>query len=234
MEFTNFTALTREDMEKRALEKYIMDFESVKEKLVYKLINTEKNRELLKDVPHVEFLDLSIVFQYIVSKDEEITVSILIHNAHMRLWKVSVEEVYRIARNNTQNLMGYEMLNMEDIVLEMMNMEKVCDLEDMGEMKELSHNTPMYVLTNKSRLFGAVCIIYPDLLKDFACAIKSGFYVIPSSVHEVILVPSEDTFEADEIRRMIKKINDTQVKPEEILSYSLYYFDKDKNKLLNL
>jgi hypothetical protein len=90
------------------------------------------------------------------------------------------------------------------------------------------------VLTNKSRLFGAVCIIYPDLLKDFACAIKSSFYVIPSSVHEVILVPSENTFEADEIRRMIKEINDTQVKPEEILSYSLYYFDKDKNKLLNL
>jgi hypothetical protein len=64
-----------------------------------------------------------------------------------------------------------------------------------------------------------------------AYSIGSGFYVIPSSIHEVIIVPSEDTYEADDIRNMIREINDTQVKVEEILSYSLYYFDKAQGKL---
>jgi hypothetical protein len=72
------------------------------------------------------------------------------------------------------------------------------------------------------------------LLNDLALSIGSGFYVIPSSVHEVIIVPSENTYESDDIKDMIREINDTQVKLEEILSYSLYYFDNTLRKLIKI
>jgi hypothetical protein len=202
-----------------------VDYNKVKDRIVYKLVNTEKNRGLLEDVPHVEFLDLSIVFQCIVSKNEDSIASILIHNAHMKLWNISLEEVYRTARDNTQRLLGYEITNMNDIL------EEILDGDEDLSMKELSEETLMYVITNKNRVDGAACIIYPDLLSDFALSLDSGFYVIPSSIHEVIIVPAEDMSEADDIKSMIREINDTQVKMEEILSYSLYYFDKYENKL---
>jgi hypothetical protein len=214
--------------------RYFLNYESVKEKIVYKLINTEKNKELLEDVPHVEFLDLSIVFQCLVSNEESSTASILIHNAHIKLWNISVEELYREARENTRKLQEYEIRDMNEIVSEIImtgGLDGFCEEED---MEELSESTPMYVLTNKSRIEGASCIIYPDLLKDFAFTIGKSFYVIPSSVHEVILVPADDTSEAGEIRNMIREINDTQVKVEEILSYSLYYFDKEEGRLLKV
>jgi hypothetical protein len=208
--------------------RYFVDYTKVKDRIVYKLINTEKNRELLEDVPHVEFLDLSIVFQCIVSKNEDSIASILIHNAHMKLWNISLEELYRTARDNTQRLLGYEITNMNDIL------EEILDCDEDFSMKELSEETIMYVITNKNRVDGAACIIYPDLLSDFALSLDSGFYVIPSSIHEVIIVPAEDMSEADDIKSMIREINDTQVKMEEILSYSLYYFDKYENKLFKV
>jgi hypothetical protein len=129
--------------------------------------------------------------------------------------------------------MGYEVKSMDDIITEMMLNNEVEDWGDDG-MKALSSGTPMYVLTNKTRIDGAACIVYPDLLDDFAYSIGSSFYVIPSSVHEVILVPAQGMDEAGELKRMIREVNDTQVKVEEILSYSLYYFDKDESKLLKI
>jgi hypothetical protein len=216
--------------------RYFVDYSKVKDRIVYKLINTEKNRELLEDVPHVEFLDLSIVFQFIVSQNEDSIASILIHNAHTRLWNISLDELYRTARENTQQLLGYEITNMNDILDEMLEKSEDDEGDEYGDsvMKELTVETPMYVISNKNRVDGAACIIYPNLLGDFALSLNSGFYVIPSSVHEVIIVPTEDTSEADDIRSMIREINDTQVELEEILSYSLYYFDKDENRLIRV
>jgi hypothetical protein len=215
--------------------KYFLDFEQVKDRIVYKLVNTDKNEELLKDVPHVDFLDLSIVFQCLVIKEEHSTASILIHNAHTKLWGVSVDELYRLARTNTQCLLGYSLKNMNEILGEIIQFDEIGEYDE-NAMKELTEksNVNMYILTNINRIDGAVCIIYPNLLNDLALSIGSGFYVIPSSVHEVIIVPSENTYESDDIKDMIREINDTQVKLEEILSYSLYYFDNTLRKLIKI
>jgi hypothetical protein len=214
--------------------RYFLDFDKVKERIVYKLVNTEKNKVLLEDIPHVDFLDLSIVFQCLVAKDDQSTATILIHNAHTKLWDVSTKELYSVARENTQRLSGYELKNMNDIVSEIIQMSDSEDLQEEFFDSGIPERNIMYILTNKNRVDGAACIIYPELLRDFAISLNSGFYVIPSSIHEVILVPAEDTEEAAAIRAMIREINDTQVKEEEILSYSLYYFDKDEGKLIRV
>lgn len=74
-------------------------------------------------------------------------------------------------------------------------------------------------------------MIYPRLLRDFADKIDSSFYIIPSSVHEVLLLPSENFEDGMELKSMIKEINDTQIEVGEILSYSLYWFDKNKREI---
>ena len=212
--------------------RYFLNYENVRGSIVYKLVNTDKNREALNDLPHKEFLDLSIVFQCIVEHKEIGTASVLIHNAHAKLWGVSVEELYRAASENTPRLRGYEIKSMNEMISEIMQREKAGErFSGDGLMEDMEYGIPMYVLSNRHRIDGAACILYPDLLKDFSEAIGGGFYIIPSSIHEVLLLPADSTEECGEIREMIREVNDTQVMEEEILSYSLYYYDAAKNEV---
>ena len=211
-----------------------LNYESVKKGIVYKLVNTAKNKELLEDVPHMEFLDLSVVFQYLIQNEHFGTASILIHNAHMKLWDISVEELYQVADANTQKLQGYELRSMIDAIRDLLEMDTEGEVADIEYMEEHADNVPMYVLSNKNKVGGASCILYEGLLADFATAIGGNFYVIPSSIHEVLLLPADNKDEQEEIKAMIKEINDTQVRTEEILSDSLYFFDKEEGQLLRL
>ena len=86
-------------------------------------------------------------------------------------------------------------------------------------MLEISDSVPMYVLTNKQKVNGASCMLYPDLIRQFSDRIGKNLFIIPSSVHEPLLLPADHKDEASEIRCMIREINDTQVRVEEILSY---------------
>lgn len=211
-----------------------LKYECVREHIIYKLINTEKNKELLEDIPHVEFLDLSVVFQCLVAKESFGTASILVHNAHMKLWDISTADLFRRAAQNTQRIQGYEIKGMKDVICEIMREENQEAFDYDECMAEFSDNVPLYVLSNKSRVEGAACILYPDLIKDFAEVLDSSLYIIPSSIHELLLLPVTNADESDEIKNMIREINDTQVKTEEILSYSLYLYDKEKREIINM
>ena len=207
-----------------------LSYDSVRENVVYKLINTEKNRELLEDVPHIEFMDLSIVVQCMLSQEELGTASILVHNVHMKLWDVTKEDLYRAAEENTQKLMPYEIKSMAEVLCEIMESEDPEGYNHEEEMEQFSDSVPMYVLSNKSRVEGAACMLYPNLIRDFADKVGSSLFIIPSSTHELLLLPTDNDEGSAEIKSMIKEINDTQVSEEEILSYSLYYYDREEGK----
>lgn len=214
--------------------RYFLNYDSVKQHIVYKLVNTEKNKELLEDIPHVEFLDLSIVFQCMIAQEEIGTASILIHNVHLKLWDVTVETLYQAAKENTQKLLQYEIKSMTEVLCEILEAENPEGFDYDECAAEFSDSVPMYVLSNKSRVEGAACMLYPNLIRDFAQAIGRSFYIIPSSVHELLLLPAGQDDESREIKDMIKDINDTQVSTEEILSYSLYFYDKEEGKISRL
>lgn len=214
--------------------RYFLNYESVRQKIIYKLVNTEKNKELLEDIPHIEFLDLSIVFQCLVAQEDFGRASILIHNVHLKLWDVSVENLYQAAKENTQQLQGYEIKGMTEVLQGIMCAEDSENFTEDNERSSFSGSVPMYVLSNKSRVDGAACMLYPNLIQDFAEAIQSSFYIIPSSIHELLLLPTRHLEESQEIKSMIREINDTQVSAEEILSYSLYLYDKEERRILKI
>lgn len=202
-----------------------LEYRGVEGRIVYRLINTGRNREMLGDVPHLEFLDLSIVFQCMMPDGDYGAASILVHNAHMKLWGVSIGELYRAAVKNTPLLMEYEFRGMDEVIREITEKEQPEDYGHDGFMEGISQIIPVYVLSNRRHINGAASILYPRLLKEISGRTGGSFYIIPSSVHEVLVLPSDNTDDAAEIRAMIREVNDTQVKEEEILSYSLYYYD---------
>lgn len=213
--------------------RYFLNYESVKSRIAFKLINTQKNKELLKDIPHMEFLDLSIVFQFLISDENIGAASILIHNAHAKLWGVDGRELYKRAMKNTPKLLQYELKNMRDVMGEILHSEINQYHEgDYNEyMEELGRCIPMYVLSNKNRTDGAACMLYPDLIGDFAKAMGSDLYIIPSSIHELLLLPAGDDDESGYIRNIIREVNETQLLEEEILSDSLYIYDSTSKEI---
>ena len=211
--------------------KRFLDYENVRKNIVYRLINTEMNRELLEDIPHFEYFDLSIIFRCTLETDQYNSATILIHNIHMKLWDVTPEQLYQEAGENTKRIEGYEIKSIAEVLCEIAEKENPEAYEHDECIKQFSDSVPMYVISNKKRIEGAACMLYPDLIKEFSDKVDSSFYIIPSSVHELLLVLTENDNGIEEIKNMIKEINDTQVKPEERLSYSVYYYDRKVGKI---
>lgn len=216
---------------------FFTDFEKVKGRIVYKLINYQKNQEILKEIPHRRIFDLAIVYYCLISNDSIGNATILIFNKHMDMWGVLEEDLFSISERNTERLLGMEIKNMDDIMMEMLRDtfdEKIGGDESrqmLESMKEDGKRSPMYVLTNREKMNGAICILYSQVLVDFAQAIGNDLFILPSSIHEVILVPAEPGITMEELERMVKEVNETQVEEEEVLSNRVYFFSRQSGKI---
>ena len=218
----------------------MLSFEGVKDRIIFRLINTEKNKELLLDVPHKKFLDLSLVFAVLVEADNDGTAVMLIKDLHMRQWKVTKEQLWNAAKENTKRLLPAECFGMNFAVYELLSRstQGEHDRENLlrrtwhiHEELELPEKDKMYVLSNKLKNYGAACIAYPYILDMLAGVLKENFYVLPSSVHEVIIVPESSQIRQSELERMVREINETQVPEEEILSNHAYFYYAQEGKL---
>ncbi|MDE7404300.1 MAG: hypothetical protein K2M81_04265, partial [Lachnospiraceae bacterium] len=127
---------------------------------------------------------------------------------------------------------------MRSILMDGMENDSLCgketeELLDEVCMQELTQTKmPMYVLTNKQKLYGAACMLYPGVLKTFAEKIQRDFYILPSSIHEVILVPADADTDKEALHEIVTEINRTQVAEEEVLADSVYFYSKNKDKVL--
>ena len=159
-------------------EDWIYEFPGVKNKIVYRLINREKNKKLLSEVPYMPWKDLAIVFYLLLEMDEHQMqqATMLIKKEQLEWWNTSTEDLYQNAMLNTEKLLPYELTNMYALLTEMLGVEEIED--------HLTAEESMYVLTNQMRSFGAAAVLYPGRLEMLALYLKENFYILPSSVHE--------------------------------------------------
>lgn len=208
---------------------FYMDFEKVKKRIVYKLINAERNEKLLGTIPHICFLDLAICFCYAFSHKSLGNGTILVNNSQMKVWNTNTVELLRLAQKNTRRLFGMDMQPMERILEQLLREELDGDA---AEGKALVISTiPMNVLSNRRRQYGAAAMLYPGVLQTIADSLEASLYILPSSVHEVIIMPDTGQEDPDFLKEMVAEVNATQVLPEEILSGSVYYYDREKREV---
>lgn len=221
-----------------------IEFGRAKEKLSFKLVHAEKNKELLKLIPHKMFHNLAIVFYYTVQEAPFYGKgAILVYNTHMKQWEADLDMLCKVAFENAPILFPSIIENMQDVMRsilmdgleeELLGTEGVEEdflkevwAQEVGETK-----MPMYVLTNKQKLYGAACMLYPGVLKGFAEKVNRDFYILPSSVHEVILVPADADTDREALCEIVTEINRTQVAEDEILADSVYFYSKNLDKIL--
>ncbi|MBQ8857968.1 MAG: hypothetical protein IJ024_07490 [Lachnospiraceae bacterium] len=191
----------------------IMDFRKIHKQVVYKLINAKRNEKLLREVPNLPILDFAIVFYWMVRMGDLECGSVLIRNSHMNLWKLPISVLYQCAKENTPRLCPYVFRPLTEYMEEMA-----------GEMMEES---PLYILSNQMGIHGASAILYPGMPGKIYEKLQRKFYLLPSSIHEFLIVPENDFLIPENLRSMVKEVNETQIKEEELLSDHIYYFNGD-------
>lgn len=193
------------------------DYRRARHMLRGRLVNTGRNTGLLKDAPHREFFDLSLVYYLEMPIPGRQGIgSILVQGKHMQLWEVAEQELYSQAMKNMAETDRATILNMEDIFADMQ-----------GHLPESlpEENLPMYILTNQRKWNGAVQMLNREALEEVAALFGSDYYILPSSIHETILVPTgEQTGTAWDLAQTVQEVNRTAVPPEEFLSSHVYRY----------
>jgi len=238
------------------------EYENIKDSIVYKVINFKQNIEMLKTIPYIKILDLAIIFQCNVNTSDEALASIRINNRHCKSWGITTSELLCIAASNTPRLFPCVIRRIEDVMKDLITkggldlLEGMSDfnisnmvmdddsyyytdsnvdadvLDEMINRVSLSNAFDMYVFTNAYGINGASVMMYNGVLERFAKRLDKDLIVIPSSIHEIIVIPKCKDWDADGLRDMVREINSTQVPIEDILSNSIYTYSRKQNALL--
>lgn len=206
---------------------FYQDFSMVAERLCFKVINYEKNRDKLRDVPYKRALDLALVplCRY---RSEGIGDGVItIQNAHLKLWEITKDELWENVFENAQKNAPARITGLFELIEKITGQR--CSFDELGEMSGASG---MYVITNEQGMYGASAAFYPEVLRSLADDMETNLYIIPSSVHEVIILPDPNLcMDIDSIRAMINEVNETTVRDEDVLSDNLYGYDRESDRI---
>lgn len=183
----------------------IFSYQKVRDRIVYKLIQRKANEELLRHVPYREYLDLAVVFYVLLDGGAFGTATLLVRNEHLDQWRATREDVSAAAEKNTPYLLPAAIEQLADY---------------------------MYVLSNQKRNMGAAVMLYPDIMREAKRTIGEDFYILPSSIHELILIPESHGVNRTQLKAVVEEINKTEVEPEDVLSDSVYYYSGKEDKVL--
>lgn len=233
-----------ETMENGEREALCIEYEldTMKPYIVFRIVNYQKNSKLLKEIPHIHYLDLAITFHCLVKDTKEGLGTIRITNEHIEQWNITLEELTEIARINTPNLLPVSIRSMNEVIIDILNKDlRFQDIENMTDGKNqiedilnhMNQEAPhdMYVLTNIKGINGASCLLYPEVIKELAYRIRTDFYILPSSIHEIILVKDNGQIDINVLHEMVLDVNYTHVAEDEVLSDHVYFYSRERNAI---
>lgn len=211
------------------------DLDYVRDKILYRLINTQRNSLILGKIPHRDFIDLSVVYYCCVSAGNGGEVAAVpVQNAHMKHWGIDEEELYCLASDNIKRIFPTVIIKMSDF-LDGLFYGAANGAEGFGSGLDDKDNmdSHMYVVSNVKRVFGAAGMLDLEAMRDFAQ--KNGaFYIIPSSVHEILFVPESVGIGKEKLIEIVRDVNETQLDFEEFLSDSLYRYEPDNGSIVKI
>ena len=202
----------------------LMNYEVMKEKLSVEVISAETNEELLAKVPHDRIEDLAVVYRFIMESNEDGRASILVNNDMIERIGVTHEQLRADALENSPEIRPAVIQGMNEVMKEMMGPEAY-------EMFGIPDDTEemMFIATVPDKNSGAGVLAYQDFMDQAAEKIGGDFFILPSSIHEILLVPDDGQKGADELKAMVMDVNATQVSPEERLSDNVYHYDSKEH-----
>lgn len=214
-------------------------FKNMKDKIIYRMVNYEMNEDMLKTTPYLRYKDLAVYFCCLIRIDSQGLGTVRITDSIIEEWGVTPEELKKCAEVNTPDLLPFELNSMYSVLARMLARElemhpEDCDIPRMRELLDYLESgddtklsNSMYVLSTEGGINGASCLLYSGVTEKIAERLGTGYYILPSSVNEVIIVPDTADIGEEYLREMVPQINRSEVEPTEVLSDEIYRYPGD-------
>lgn len=210
----------------------------IEKHVVYRIINRSANEEMLRETPHIVLEDLAVVFYLLVEQKQQQIASIRISYSFLEHIGLKEEELPDLADKNsrrlfpiyfapiTETICHFDGQDENAYVFRAKTGDDGCELqrEFLESVIKEEDISPFFVLTNASGINGATVMLYSHVLKQIAEIMESNLYIIPSSIHEVLVIP-RGKLTKKEMNAMIKTVNDNMIQKDEILSDHVYTYD---------
>ena len=204
----------------------LQDYDQMKEKLSMEVVSAERNADLLEKVPHKDMEDMAVVYRFVLDSDSEGRGSILVTNQLMDNYGITAEQLHEDALKYAPVMRPAVIQTMAETLLEMMGPEA-------KDMIPVLPDDPLFVATVPDKIQGAGVLAYQDFMEQAAERVGGDFFILPSSIHEILLVRDDGTFDINHLEDMVKQVNETEVAPEDLLTDSVYHYDS-KEKVFEL
>ena len=198
----------------------LSDYEQMKSKLSMEVVSAEKNAELLESVPHERMEDMAVVYRFVLDQTDSGNGTILVTNQLLEQYGITKEQLRVDAIENAPEIRPSEIRGMSEVMSELAP----------SMIPEVApEDEQMFVATVPDKIHGAGVIAYPNFMEDAAQKMGGDFFVLPSSIHEVLLVKDNGQMTAKELENMVKEVNATQVEPADQLTDHFYHYDSQNH-----
>lgn len=203
-----------------------LSFDHVKDKLFLFVVNAEKNQKMLATVPYQELEDLAILYRCIISSRDNGIDSIIVSNKLLDHFGISKEALHEQALRNMNRLFTPEIQSMEYIMAQIMELPYT-------EEEMTQNKNGLFVLSNTQRIYGASYLCCPDVLKLIGEKMDGNYLILPSSIHEIIVLKETADMDVSDLRAIVEFVNQTELNPTEYLSDNIYRYNC-KNQSLSI
>lgn len=194
----------------------LTDYDQAKSLLVAEVVGAERNEAMLARVPHKQVEDMAVIYRMQIEHNGEGVSSTLVTNQLLESFGVSADQLHQDALQNSTELRPASVRKLSEVLAEMMDVPV--------EMME-GATPPIVMVSNEDKVNGAAAMFYPGLMESCAAELGGDYYVLPSSVHEVLLLPDDGQMKATELKDMVSSINGDVVDPKDVLTDQVYHFD---------
>lgn len=189
------------------------------------VVASDTNADVLATAPHVDMEDMAVVYRLILDEgptSDDGRATVLVTNNLLDQFGITAEQLHVDAMQNAPELKPAVIQGMTEIMVEMMGKEQamMMGIPEMDPADEM-----MFVASTPDKIQGAGVIAYHDFMDQAAEKLGGDFFILPSSIHEILLVKDDGQTNADTLRDMVQEVNATQVSPEEKLTDNVYHYD---------
>lgn len=213
----------------------LTDYDKAKEKLFIRVSSLEQNRDRVNEVPHMIKEDLMITYHIAADMGEDGMASSMINNQMMETFQVTPEQLHADALESSQHILPAQIRTMDEVIRPMIRMDMISSGmtpeeadENLDQMFAEAVN-PMMVVSNDRTLNGAGVLFYPDMMEKISERLDGDFFILPSSVHETLVIPDNGEYNFKDLKEMVQEVNSSQVEPEDRLTDEVYHFDSKEH-----
>ena len=197
------------------------DYDKMKETLAMEVVSAERNADLLTTVPHKDMEDMAVVYRFVISTGVGESGSVLVTNKMLDEYGITPEQLHADAMKNAPEVRPMEIKGMGEVLAEQMGIENA----EMLGFAIPPEQDQMLVASVKGNVHGAGVLAYEDFMDKASDRVGGSFFILPSSIHEILIIPDNGQFDLKSLENMVREVNATTVDPVDKLTDNVYHYD---------